>query len=411
MMEKLLFACIVLFIIVEFLWSQLLDYLNNRSWSSKIPDQMMGFYDEEKYIQAKNYDQEKYRLQLLSSVWSFFITIVFLLCGGFAFLDQLLRSYTNQPILLGLLFFGTMSAASYLLSLPFSIYGTFVIESKYGFNKSTPALFVMDAVKGIFLMILIGGGLLSLVIWLSMVAGNYFWLLAWACISGFSVLMAMFYTSLLLPLFNKLTPLPDGSLKEAIVSYAKQVSFPVNNILVMDGSKRSSKANAFFSGLGPKKSIVLFDTLIAEMSEEEIIAVLAHEVGHYKRKHIYQSIAISIISTGFTLLVFGQLMGSEVLAKVLGTPKSFHIALVVFSMLYSPISLISTPLLNVFSRKNEYEADAYAKATSSAAALVSGLKKMSIQHLSNLSPHPWYVFFHYSHPPLLARIKALEAKS
>jgi STE24 endopeptidase len=260
------------------------------------------------------------------------------------------------------------------------------------------------------LICIIGGALLSFIVWLQGISGSYFWLLAWATVSGFSIFMAMFYTSFLLPLFNKLTPLEDGPLKESIMAYANKVAFPVSNIQVMDGSKRSSKANAFFSGLGPKKSIVLFDTLINEMTQEEILAVLAHEVGHYKHKHIYKSMLISIVSTGIIFFIFGQIMNSDILGAVLGTPKSFHIALVVFSMLYSPISLITTPLMNLFSRKNEYEADAYAKQSYDAEPLISGLKKMSINHLSNLQPHPYYVFFHYSHPPLSARVEALSAK-
>lgn len=407
-MEKILFWAIIIFIISEFLWSRWLDYLNNLSWNNRLPEKVANLYDAEKYEKAKNYDQEKYKISLISSLLSVAFTLLFLLLGGFAFLDNFIRQYTQHEIWLSLLFFGSMMFFSYIISLPFSIYSTFVIEEKYGFNKTTPKLFVLDTIKSTLLMVIIGGALLSLIVWLQSVSGKYFWLMAWGTVSAFSIFMAMFYTSFLLPLFNKLTPLEDGELKDSIIDYSKKVDFPVSNIMVMDGSRRSSKANAFFSGLGPKKSIVLFDTLVNEMTKDEIIAVLAHEVGHYKHKHIYKSIVISLCSTGIIFFLFGQIMNSQLLADVLGTQKSFHIALVVFSMLYSPISLITTPLMNLFSRKNEYEADAYARDTYSGEHLSSGLKKMSINHLSNLQPHPWYVFFHYSHPPLLARMEALE---
>jgi STE24 endopeptidase len=409
-MEKILFIAIIVFIIVEFLLSTWLEYLNNTTWSKPLPANVANLYDAEKYKKAAEYDQEKYKISLFSSILSVIITLSFILAGGFAWLDTLLRQYTQNEIILSLLFFGSMMFVSYLISLPFSIYSTFVIEEKYGFNKTTPKTFVLDTIKSTVLICIIGGALLSFIVWLQGISGSYFWLLAWATVSGFSIFMAMFYTSFLLPLFNKLTPLEDGPLKESIMAYANKVAFPVSNIQVMDGSKRSSKANAFFSGLGPKKSIVLFDTLINEMTQEEILAVLAHEVGHYKHKHIYKSMLISIVSTGIIFFIFGQIMNSDILGAVLGTPKSFHIALVVFSMLYSPISLITTPLMNLFSRKNEYEADAYAKESYDAEPLISGLKKMSINHLSNLQPHPYYVFFHYSHPPLSARVEALSAK-
>ena len=407
-MEKILFGAIIIFIIAEFIWSRWLDYLNNQSWNNALPAKVANLYDTEKYEKAKNYDQEKYKVSLISSVLSVVFTLLFLLLGGFAILDNFIRQFTQNEIILSLLFFGIMMLFSYIISLPFNIYSTFVIEEKFGFNKTTPKLFVLDTIKSTLLMVLIGGSLLSLIVWLQGVSGNYFWLMAWGTVSGFSIFMAMFYTSFLLPLFNKLTPLEAGELKDSIIEYSKKVNFPVSNIMVMDGSKRSSKANAFFSGLGPKKSIVLFDTLVNEMTKDEIIAVLAHEVGHYKHKHIYKSIVISLFSTGIIFFLFGQIMNSQLLADVLGTQKSFHIALVVFSMLYSPISLITTPLMNIFSRKNEYEADAYARKTYAGEYLVSGLKKMSINHLSNLQPHPWYVFFHYSHPPLLSRMEALE---
>jgi STE24 endopeptidase len=296
-----------------------------------------------------------------------------------------------------------------LISLPFDVYHTFVLEEKFGFNKTTVQTFVADKLKGILLGAVIGGGLLALLTFLYGWLGEWFWLSAWAVVAVFTIFFAMFYTSWLLPLFNKLTPLEDGDLRKSIVAYANKVDFPLTNIFVMDGSKRSSKANAFFSGMGSKKNIVLYDTLINESTIEEITAVLAHEVGHYKRKHILQSMALSVAQMGVMFYVFGWLAASPVMGEVLGAKvNNFHLSLIAFSLIYAPISMITGLLMNIFSRKNEYEADNYAKETYSEKPLITALKKMSINHLSNLQPHPAYVFFNYSHPTLWQRMKHLQ---
>ena len=407
-MEKLLFWAIIVFIIFEFVFNRILDVLNNRGWDKPLPAGLATLYDAKKYEEAKNYDKEKDQLALFSGLLSTVATLLFLWLGGFAFVDQRLRLLIHNDIVLSLAFFGILAFGSFILSFPFSIYSTFVIEAKYGFNKTTPTTFILDLITSTVLSIIIGGGLLALLIFIQQKTGNWFWILAWAVVAGFSLFMSAFYTSILLPIFNKLTPLPAGSLREKIEAYATKVNFPLKNIMLMDGSKRSSKSNAFFSGIGNNKSIVLYDTLVNELTEEEIVAVLAHEVGHYKKKHVLQSIAVSFATTAITFYVFGRVMNSDVLPAVLGTPKSFHISLIVFGLLYSPISLITTPLMNLLSRKNEYEADAYAKETYGSSGLASSLKKMSVNHLSNLQPHPAYVFFHYSHPSLLQRLQAMN---
>lgn len=407
-MDKILFALIIAFIIFEFIFNRLLDTLNKRGWELQLPASLQNLYDKEKYEKAKAYDLEKDKLSLISAFFSTSITILFLLFGGFAMLDQYVRSFAQHKILISLLYFGILGFASSMLSLPFSIYGTFRIEEKYGFNKTTMSTFLIDLMKSLLLTIVLGGLLLTLIIFVQEKTGSWFWLIAWAIVTGFSLFIAAFYTSLLLPLFNKLSPLEPGSLRSKIEDYAAVVDFPLKNIMLMDGSKRSSKANAFFSGIGKSKNIVLYDTLVNELSEEEIVAVLAHEVGHYKKKHIYQSMAISFITTAITFFIFGRMMNSDILPSILGTEKSFHISVIVFGMLYSPISLLTGPMMNYLSRKNEYEADAYAKETYGSSALASSLKKMSINHLSNLQPHPWYIFFHYSHPTLLQRLKAMN---
>ncbi len=395
--------------VLEFALSKTLSWLNMKTWDKPLPEEVSGLYDEKKYAEAKDYAIANNKLGTLSSVISLAVTVVFLYLHGFAWLDETVRSLSSSPVVQCLLFFGLLALASGLMSLPFDMYSTFVIEEKFGFNKTTAKLFVTDKIKGLLLSALIGGGLLAMLTYLFGVLGDKFWLAGWLVVSSFSILFAMFYTNLLLPVFNKLTPLEAGELRESIEKYASKVSFPLTNILVMDGSKRSTKANAFFSGLGNRKNIVLYDNLIKDMNTEEITAVLAHEVGHYKKKHILQGMIISVVQTGILFFVFGLVAGFPLMAEVLGAKEnSFALSLVTFALLYSPVSLVTGLLFNVFSRKNEYEADAYAKETYSEKPLISSLKKLSVNHLSNLQPHPAYVFFNYSHPTLLQRIRAMK---
>jgi STE24 endopeptidase len=394
---------------LEFVFEKVLSYLNLQTWDKPLPEAVRDLYDEKKYAEAREYAKVNYRFGTISSVFSLLVSVSFLVLGGFAWVDGLVKSYSENPIMQALLFFGIIGAGSSLISLPFGIYHTFVVEEKFGFNKTTVTTFITDKLKGLVLAALLGGSILALLTWLFLLLGSYFWLAAWLVVAGFSVFFAMFYTSLLLPIFNKLTPLEQGKLRTSIETYSQKVNFPLTNIFVMDGSKRSAKANAFFSGLGHKKNIVLYDTLIKDMTIEEITGVLAHEVGHYKKKHVSQSMVISVLQMGVMFFIFGLLAGSPVMAEVLGAKEnSFYLSLVTFSMLYSPISLVTGLLMNSFSRKNEYEADAYAKETYAAEPLITSLKKLSVNHLSNLQPHPAYVFINYSHPTLLQRIKALN---
>ncbi|MDH5368201.1 MAG: M48 family metallopeptidase, partial [Cyclobacteriaceae bacterium] len=329
--------------------------------------------------------------------------------GGFGWLDGQLRSIIDSEIVLSLSFFGVLFIVSDILAIPFSLYGTFVIEEKFGFNKTTPKTFVMDKLKGYVLAIILGGGILALLMWLVQEMGHNFWLYFWIAIAVFTLFINMFYTSLILPLFNKLTPLEDGELKQAIETYSKKIKFPLDNIFVIDGSKRSNKANAFFSGIGKKKKIVLYDTLINNHTTEELVAVLAHEVGHFKKKHVIYSFILSVLQMGITLFVMSLMVFNESLSIALGADQlGIHINLIAFTILYSPISKVSGILMNVFSRKNEFEADAYAKETYDNVQLQVALKKLSVDNLSNLYPHPAYVFMNYSHPPLLKRLEAMN---
>jgi STE24 endopeptidase len=409
MSPDLILIIILIILSLSFVFDQLLDYINLQSQRTDIPDEIAGFYDRTKYLQSLAYHKELTYFSFLTSGFSFILSLAMLAFGGFGWLDGLLRTYIENEIFLALAFFGILMITSDILTIPFQWYSTFVIEEKYGFNKTTGKIFIADKLKGYLLSALIGAPLISILIYLVQYIGPNFWI--WfALIAAAFILMAnMFYTSLILPLFNKLTPLPAGELKEQIEAFSKKVNFPLDNIFVIDGSKRSKKANAFFAGIGKKKKIVLYDTLIANHTTEELVAVLAHEVGHFKKKHIIWSYMLSVIQIFFTLFILSLMVFNEHISIALGADQlGIHLNLLAFGILFSPISGITGLLMNIFSRKNEYEADAYARETFDGGALVSALKKLSVDSLSNLYPHPLYVFFHYSHPPLLRRLEALS---
>lgn len=394
---------------VSYLFDQLLDYINLKSMRRDIPDDVAAFYDRGKYLRSLDYHRELTRFSFISSGFSFLLSIALLTTGAFGWLDSELREYVQHPIALALLFFGVLILASDLLTLPFQLYSTFVIEEKYGFNKTTVRTFFADKVKGYLLAALIGGPLLALLIYLIGAIGSGFWIWFALIAAAFILFMNMFYTTLILPLFNKLTPLPDGELKSAIRQFASRVNFPLDNIFVIDGSKRSSKANAFFAGIGRKKKIVLYDTLIHKHTTDELVAVLAHEVGHFKKKHIVLAFVLSIAQVFLTMFILSLMVYNEDLSIALGgSQHSIHLNLIAFSILFAPISGITGLFMSIYSRKNEYEADAYARETYSGQALADALKKLSVDSLSNLYPHPLYVFFHYSHPPLLKRLRAIN---
>ncbi len=408
-MEKLIFLLIVLFVAGEYLFSTILQILNIRYKGKTPPEEIREIYDEEKYRKSLAYEREKTRLGIISSSVSTLLILVLLFSGGFAALDAALRNITGDPLWLPLLYFGVLYAANAVISLPFSLYSTFVIEEKYGFNKRTLKLFFTDKLKELLLALILGGGLMTLLITVYNALPQYFWIIAWAVVTVFTLFFATFYTSLIVPLFNKLEPLPEGPLRTAIRELARKVDFPLKNIYVMDNSKRSSKSNAFFSGLGRQKSIVLFDTLIDNHSHDELLAILAHEVGHYKKKHIYKSMWLSMLQTGIIFFLLGYILQSPDIAHALGAGRpSFHINLIAFGLLFSPLSTLLGIGMNAFSRKNEYEADEFAARHFSASALQDALKKLAGDNLSDLEPHPAYVFVYYSHPPVLHRLKALE---
>ena len=409
MTPTLVFYIIIAFIILSFVIDQVLDWLNAKHFDDPIPQELEDVYDTETYRKSQNYKKVNAKFSTLTSSFMLVITLLFFALDGFAFVDQIARSISDNEIIVGLIFFGIIMLGSDILTTPFSYYKTFIIEERFGFNKSTPKLFLADKLKGWLMTIIVGGGLLALVIWFYQISGSLFWVYAWIVFAVFALVMNMFYAKLIVPLFNKQTPLEEGSLRNKIEQYAATVGFKLNNIFVIDGSKRSTKANAYFSGFGSEKRITLYDTLINDLEEDEIVAVLAHEVGHYKKNHIIVNLIASVILTGFTLWLLGIFISNSIFSEALGVAEpSFHIGLIAFGILYSPISGITGFLMSVLSRKFEYQADNFAKNTYAGDPLISSLKKLSRNSLSNLTPHPLYVKLHYSHPTLLQRYRNLK---
>jgi len=393
----------------DFLFDKTLSYLNDKNRKLPIPASLEGIYDEGQYKKSQEYHKVSNNFSILTSSISFIITLCMLYFGIFGWLDDWLRSVAPIDLIASLYFFGILYFVSDIVTIPFQLYSTFVIEEKFGFNKTTIKTFVMDKIKGYVMTLIIGGIILSTLIWLIFSMGQGFWLYFWIIISVIMVFINMFYTSLIVPIFNKLTPLEEGDLKSAIEDYSKKVNFPLTNIFVIDGSKRSSKGNAFFSGFGKKKKVVLYDTLIEKHTKEELVAVLAHEVGHFKKKHIIWSMIFGILQTGVMLYLLSlMIFNSEVSYAMGGQTTAIHLNILAFGILFSPLSKITGVLMNIFSRKNEYEADEYAVVTYDRKPLIDALKKLTSDSLGNLTPHPLYVFFNYSHPSLLQRVEAME---
>ena len=418
MTAQLWFFIIISLVIFNYLFSNLLDYINHRNWKDEIPNELKDFYDKEKYKKAKNYALSKNKISLFSSSLSFLLVISLIVFNGYGIIDQFVSSNLSKffdslqissNFIQSGIFFLILFILNSFLSIPFSYYNTFVIEEKFGFNKTTKLTFFIDIIKSTLLSFFIGGILLFLALYLYENLNDGFWLWLWIGLSLLMILINMFYADLIVPIFNKLTPLDDGELRNKIEKYSKDVGYLLKNIYVIDGSKRSTKANAFFSGLGPRKTIALYDTLIEKHTENELVAVLAHEVGHFKKKHIFSGLIMSIIQIGIMSFFFELCLKlPEISIALGGLESSFHLGIVGFSIIFSPISILSGIIMNYKSRKNEFEADAYAKETFNGEDLSLALKKLSVDSLSNIYPHPLYVFFHYSHPPLIQRLRALN---
>jgi len=404
-----IFYLIIAIIVIDFVVDKILDTLNAKHFDDPVPQALNDVYNKEEYEKSQRYTKERYKFGLITSTFSVILTLAFIIFDGFAFVDDIARDISNDPVVVALIFFGIIMLGSDILMTPFSYHSTFVIEEDFGFNKTSKTTFFIDKLKGWAMMIVLGGGILALIVWFYQIAGSDFWWYAWILVAVFSIFLNMFYAKLIVPLFNKQKPLEEGSLRSKIENYANSVGFKLDNIFVINGSKRSTKANAYFSGFGREKRITLYDTLINDLEEDEIVAVLAHEVGHYKKNHIIVNMAFSVLTTGLTLWLLSLFVSNPALSQALGVSQpSFHIGLIAFGILYSPISEITGLIMNYISRKFEYQADDFAKHTYNAGSLISSLKKLSKNSLSNLTPHKAYVFMHYSHPTLLQRFRNLR---
>lgn len=404
----MLITALVLIVLAAYIVEALLDQLNQSRSRDPLDSSIANLYNQDERERSISYSAEKTRFSFYSSTFSTIIMIIALTYGWFAKLDNWMRDTLDNQILISLGFIAALSVISWWINLPFQLYSIFGIEAKYGFNKITAKTFIADTIKATILSTLIGGLLLTAVLWIYQELGNKFWIFAWMLVGGFSLVMFMFGTTLILPLFNKLKPVEQGELRSAVEKYCASQGYSLGRLFVMDGSKRSTKANAFFSGMGRSKTIVLFDTLIEKLSTKEIVAVLAHEIGHYKKKHTLSMFIFSNIQTFGTFALLGWLLGYPELSTALGAEQSsFHLSALTFFILFTPLSIVLGLANNSWSRHNEFEADTFAKQTNDATALKSALKKISTDSLANLSPHPLYVAFNYTHPPLAQRLKNL----
>jgi STE24 endopeptidase len=408
MTANTLFIIILTIFIVDFLFERYVSFSNIKSARKPIPSILSDIYDAGKYAKQQRYFQKNVRFGMLTSAFSFILMLGMLLFGGFGLLDETVRSFNFSDIFTTLIFIGILYFANDILHIPFEIYDIFVIEQRFGFNRITPKVFILDKLKTYFLSVIIGGSLTALIIWLYQLVPNYFWLIAFAVITAFSLFMMLFYSDIIVPIFNRQMPLADGDLRNEIEKFAQQVGFGIKNIYVIDGSKRSTKANAYFTGFWGKKRIVLYDTLISEMTNQEIVAVLSHEIGHYKHRHTLKSMAIALPSNLLLFFLLGLILKSEIFAQALSSSiPSFHINILCFAILYTPVSTLLDIISNTLSRKFEYQADNFSKSQNLENQLVSALKKLSANSLSNLTPSPLAVFIRYSHPTIQQRIANL----
>ena len=408
--SRVLYGLVIAFVLAEFVWTLVLTLLNIKASRQPIPALLSDLYDPQRYRRQQDYAMTNRRFSMISNSVSTLVTLLLFACGGFSLFDRAARAVSDAPVVQALVFWGIFYLLSWIVSLPFDIYRTFVIEQRFGFNRSTPKLFAADAAKSLLMNMLIMGAVLALCAWFYTLMPRWFWLFAWGAVTIFSLFMQYFYSQLIVPLFNKQTPLPDGELRTAIEAFASRAGFRLDNIYVIDSSKRSSKSNAYFTGFGRHKRVVLYDTLTEQLTTEEIVAVLAHEIGHYKHHHILLSSAENFATNLLMFWLFSLFIASPSLAGAAGcTVASFHVNLAVFSLIYTPLSILLDVVTNVISRRHERQADAFAASCGVGPAEASALKKMSAKSLANLTPHPWVVFTTYSHPTLLERVRTLSA--
>jgi STE24 endopeptidase len=406
-----LLAGIVAFILIDFLVGSVLEYLNEKSKNVPMSSVAAEIFNADEYAKSLEYGTAKYKVERLTSTLNTVVMLSAIILGWFAWLDDAIRERLSNDLLVTVAFFGVLILAVMLANLPVSYYSTFVVEEKFGFNKTTKKLFVVDSIKQIVLSIALGLPVIYLIAWIYQSLESQFWLVGWLAVSAISLFMFIFGTRIFLPIFNKLKPLREGELRSEVEAYCQSQGFPLSKLWEMDASKRSTKLNAFFSGMGKVKIIGLYDTLIEKLTTKETVAVLAHEVGHYKRKHVYTMFAFSNVQTLVIFVLLGSLLGNPNLSKALGSDEpSFHISMIAFFLLFTPVSTALGLINNSFSRYNEYQADQYSIDTYPGARdhMYSAFKKLSVESLSNLNPHPWYVAVHYTHPPILDRLANLK---
>jgi len=406
-----IYAIIILStILLEFILDLAADLFNLKALSPTLPQEFAGHYDADKYAKSQRYTRVNTYFGFVTGTFDLLVVLLFWFAGGFQFLDGLVRGWNLQAIWSGLIYIGILVLLKMLLSLPFSIYSTFVIEEKFGFNRTTVKTFILDLLKGLLLGILLGGPVLTGVLAFFQFAGSLAWLYCWIAVTLFSLIIQYVAPTWIMPLFNKFKPIEDGELKDRIMNYAQEVKYSLKEVMIMDGSKRSSKCYAFFTGFGKNKRIALFDTLVEKHSVGELVAVLAHEIGHYKKKHILKGMVTGILHSGVMFFLLSLFISNkELFAAFYVKEVSIYAGLLFFGMLYAPIEMILSIFMNIISRKHEYEADRFAvETTREPETFVTALKKLVVDNLSNLTPHPFYVFFNYSHPPVLARIQAIR---
>lgn len=402
---------IIAFLLIDFTAGSVINFLNEKSANTPLSTEASQIYNADEYKKSLAYGTAKYKVESLTSLVSTVIFLTAIMLGWFAWLDDQIRDRISNNLLVTVTFVGVLIIVSMIGNLPISYYSTFVLEEKFGFNKTTKKLFATDAIKGLVLSLAIGLPLLYLIALIYQELESSFWLVGWLLVSVVSLFMFIFGTRIFLPMFNKLKPLPDGELRTQVEAYCQTQGFPLSKLYEMDASKRSTKLNAFFSGMGRVKIIGLYDTLIEKLTTKETVAVLAHEVGHYKRKHVYTMFAFSNVQTLVIFALLGWLLGNPNLSKALGSQTpSFHLSIIAFFLLFTPVSTLLALINNTFSRHNEYQADQYSIDTYPGARehMYSALKKLSVESLSNLNPHPVYVAVHYSHPPILDRLANLK---
>lgn len=407
MSSDFLFYLVIILVLIDYIISEILKFLNNEWRKKPVPSVLKDVYSEDKYRKYQEYKKETYRFSVITSALSLILTLI-MLFGGFAIVDQWIREIIRNEIIISIMFFAVIGLALDLIMTPFELYDTFKIEQRYGFNTMSVKTYFLDKIKSYFLSLIIGFPVLYLIIWLFQKFGSDFWWMAWIALSVLSVAISLLYSNLIVPLFNKQTPLAEGELKDRIQELALEAEFKLDKIFVIDGSKRSTRANAYFTGFGNKKRIVLYDTLLQTQTVDQIVAVLAHEIGHYKHKHTIKGLITSILQTGLLLYLFSLIIESPKIYEALGTEIGFHIGMIVFVILYSPLSFVISIGLNYISRKHEFQADAFAKRIASAKSLTDALKVLTSNNMSDLTPHPWYVTAYYSHPPLLRRIEEMS---